>query len=257
MKARDLIEAGLFYIGVPAATLYPLGFAGLFLQLWSDQLFPYYDYNTLWNAVAMIPDTVVIGTGIHLLFLSLFATLLSADAAWLTFNILGKQSTDEEEPVDRRARRTLWRLFLLSLLPITAFLAYNSVYVNDPYDVLLLAAFLALSVGGGILVGSVRVRGRQEWFRPTLAAAYIATVFAALCLATLDTPNLPLVEVNAKQDSAIPDCSELPKERTFVKVSEASNLMYLYNDSGFFASYLSDIKPVRYLKTCASLRTHR
>ena len=258
MQTRDLVEATLFYIGAPAATLYPLGFAGLFLQLWSDQFFPYYDYATLWSAVAMIPKIEVMGTGLVLLYLSLFATLLSAGFAFLTFNILSKRHTVDEEPRNQRIRRrSLWSLFLLSLLPFTAFLAYNTVHVNDWYDVPLLTGFLVFSAGGGIWVGGVRARGEAEWFRTALIAAYVGALFAALCLATLDAPDLPLVEVNAKHDAAVPDCSELPQNSTFVKVSEAPNLMYLYNQSGFFASHVSDIKPVRYLKACKSLRTQR
>ena len=93
MKARDLLEAVLFYVGVPAATLYPLGFMGVFLQLWTDQFFPYYDYKTLWDAVATIPKAEVVGTGMVLLSLSLIASMLSAGVGWLTFSIFHEQPT--------------------------------------------------------------------------------------------------------------------------------------------------------------------
>ena len=53
MKAKDVVEVALLYVGVPAVTLYPLGFIGLFIQLWRDNFFPYYDFNMIWNAVAM------------------------------------------------------------------------------------------------------------------------------------------------------------------------------------------------------------
>jgi hypothetical protein len=46
MKVKDLIETLLLYIGVPAFTLYPLGFVALGVQMWKDPFFPYYDYNT-------------------------------------------------------------------------------------------------------------------------------------------------------------------------------------------------------------------
>jgi hypothetical protein len=110
------------------------------------------------------------------------------------------------------------------------------------------------SIGGGVLIGHVKVRGHDEWFFPGLAAAYVAAVFAAVCVAALNAPTLPLVEVNAESDF-LPDCSELPKDRTFVKVSEAPNLLYLYNESGFFALSVFDVQPLRYHKDCPVLRT--
>ena len=38
---RDVVGGFLFYFGIPAATLYPLGFVALSLQLWRDPDFPY------------------------------------------------------------------------------------------------------------------------------------------------------------------------------------------------------------------------
>jgi hypothetical protein len=256
-KTRDLVEALLFYVGVPAATLYPLGFAGLFFQMWSDQLFPYSDFDTLWDAVATIPSTQVVGTGVVLLGLSLIATLLSAGVAWATFEILRKRHSADEDPSDRRIRRILRSLFVLSLLPPAAFVAYNTVYVNDRYDVLCLAGFIAFSAGGGVLVGDIKSRAAQEWLRPALGAAYIGAVFAALCIATLDTPNLPLVRINSPPDDTTLNCSELPKDRTFVKVAQSSNVIYLYNKSGLVAYYIAEIQPIRYIGSCAWLRTQR
>lgn len=251
MKVRDLVELGLLYVGVPAVTLYPLGFVGLFVQMWRDEFFPYYDFNTLWNAVAMVPNTVVVGTGVQLLYFSVVATLLGVGVASLTLNFLRTgHAADEEHGEQRR----LWSFYLVVLLPVAAFLAYRSVYVNDRYDVLFLAGFLMFSAGAGVLIGHVRARGHDQWFFPGLAAAYRAAVFAALCIAALDTPTLPLVEVKAESD-IVPDCSELPKDRIFVKVSEAPNLLYLYNESGFFALSVFDVRPLRYHKDCPVLRT--
>jgi hypothetical protein len=107
------------------------------------------------------------------------------------------------------------------------------------------------------LIGHVKARGHDQWFFPGLATAYVAAVFAALCVAALDAPTLPLVEIRAESD-VLPDCSELPKDRTSVKVYEAPNLLYLYNESGFFAfSVFSvfDVQPLRYHKDCPALRT--
>ncbi|MBA3473111.1 MAG: hypothetical protein H0T57_07755 [Rubrobacter sp.] len=251
MKVKDLVEVALLYVGVPAVTLYPLGFVGLFIQLWRDNFFPYYDFNTIWNAVAIVPNTVVVGTGVQLLYFSLIATLLGVGVASLASSFLAKRRAAEKEPGNWKG---WWLLYLLVLLPAAAFLAYNSVYVDTRYDVLFLAGFLAFSAGGGVLIGHVKVRGHDQWFFPGLAAAYVAAVFAALCIAALDAPTLPLVEVKAESD-VLPDCSELPKDRTFVKVSEAPNLLYLYNESGFFALSVFDVQPLRYHKDCPVLRT--
>lgn len=38
---RDVFGGLLFYVGIPTATLYPLGFVALSLQLWRDPDFPY------------------------------------------------------------------------------------------------------------------------------------------------------------------------------------------------------------------------
>jgi hypothetical protein len=129
------------------------------------------------------------------------------------------------------------------------------VHVNDRYNVLCLAGLLAFSAGGGILVETIKDRVREEWFRPALEAAFIGAVFAALSIATTDTPNLPVVEINASKGAkagVIPDCSNLPKDRTFVKVAQSSNVLCIYNDSGLFAVYIAEIQPIRYLPACTS-----
>jgi len=251
MKVKDIVEVALLYVGVPAVTLYPLGFVGLFIQLWRDNFFPYYDFNMIWNAVAMVPHIEVVGTGVQLLYFSLVATVLGVGVASLTSSFLAKRRAAEKEPGNWKG---WWLLYLLVLLPAAAFLAYNSVYVDAWHDILFLAGFLVFSTGGGVLIGHVKVRGHDQWFFPGLASAYVAAVFAALCIAALNAPTLPLVEVNAESD-VLPDCSELPKDRTFVKVSEAPNLLYLYNESGFFALSVFDVQPLRYHKDCPVLRT--
>ncbi len=191
------------------------------------------------------------GTGVQLLYFSPVATLLGIGVASLTSSFLAKRRAAEKEPGKWKG---WWLLYLLILLPAAAFLAYNSIYANAWYDILFLASFLVFSTGGGVLIGHVKVRGHDQWFFPGLAAAYVAAVFAALCIAALNAPTLPLVEVKAESD-ALPDCSELPKDRTFVKVSEAPNLLYLYNQSGFFALSVFDVQPLRYHKDCPVLRT--
>ena len=81
MNFKDLLQSLLFYVGIPAATLYPLGFAALAIQLWNDPLFPYYDFDTVWYAVTLVPKTQVIGSALKLIFISLAATAVGAGIA--------------------------------------------------------------------------------------------------------------------------------------------------------------------------------
>src|SRR5215210_9443096 len=80
---RDILGGVLFYFGIPAFTLYPLGFMALSLQLWRDPDFPYnwassgLNFAMLWYAASLVPKVVVIGTGVRLLFISLLSTILS------------------------------------------------------------------------------------------------------------------------------------------------------------------------------------
>jgi hypothetical protein len=67
MNFKDFIQSLLFYVGIPAVTLYPLGFAALAIQLWRDPLFPYYDFDTVWYAVTLVDNTQVIGTALKLI----------------------------------------------------------------------------------------------------------------------------------------------------------------------------------------------
>ena len=68
-RTTNLVQLGLLYVGIPAVTLCPLGFVGLAIQLWRDPFFPYTDFTTIWEAVALIDETVVIATGIRLIYL--------------------------------------------------------------------------------------------------------------------------------------------------------------------------------------------
>ena len=70
MKGKDLVELALLYVGVPVVTLYHLGVVGLFVRMWRDNFFPYYYYDAIWNAVAIVIKTLVVGTGVELLFFS-------------------------------------------------------------------------------------------------------------------------------------------------------------------------------------------
>src|SRR5918911_765570 len=87
-KTKGVAELALVYIGIPGATLYPLGLLALLIQLLRDPHFPYYDPVTAWTAVSVIPQTVVIWTGIWLVFLSLFTALVGMEVYYLTLLLL-------------------------------------------------------------------------------------------------------------------------------------------------------------------------
>ena len=73
-NVRSLAESVLFYAGIPAALLYPLGVLAVGIQLWLDPLFPYVRLDTVWVAVSLVPERVVIGSGIRLLLFALLST---------------------------------------------------------------------------------------------------------------------------------------------------------------------------------------
>src|SRR3712207_3893846 len=129
-STKSIAQLVLLYIGIPGATLYPLGLIALLIQLLRDPSFPFYDPVTAWGAVSVIPQTVVIWTGIWLVFLSLFTALVGAQVYYVTLLLLSQwqkrrksSSGSSENASDRREiRRVLrWSLYLLPLLPLAIF----------------------------------------------------------------------------------------------------------------------------------------
>ena len=82
-SVRSIAESALFYVGIPAAALYPLGVLGIGIQLWRDPLFPYSRLDTVWVAVSLVPERVVVGTGIRLLFLALVSVTFAVGVSVL------------------------------------------------------------------------------------------------------------------------------------------------------------------------------
>ena len=96
-RVRSLAEAVLFYVGIPAALLYPLGVLGVGLQLSKDPLFPYSRLDTVWIAVSLVPERVVIGTGIRLLFFALVSTAFGIGVSVLVVRgliLLGREPAE-------------------------------------------------------------------------------------------------------------------------------------------------------------------
>lgn len=245
-RTREIAELGLLYVGVPAVTLYPLGFVGLGIQLWRDPFFPYTDLTTIWQAVSLVPETVVIATGLELIYLSLVATTLGAGIASLTSAFLGKRRRSNDGGDGQEgSSRGLESLFLLVLLPVALFMIWSSVPIDGWNEVGYLAGFVLFSAGGGALVGYIRTQGRDEWFFPGLVGAYIGAILAALCIAGLITPGLALVETDTEPSVASSDCSEATG-RTFVKLEEGLMYWHLYNEEGLFAVPHEELHLVEY-----------
>src|SRR5215203_5350739 len=238
MNFKDLVQSLLVYVGIPAVTLYPLGFAALAIQLWNDPLFPYYDFATIWYAVTLVPKTVVVGTALELILLSLSTTVLSTVAALMVLRSLLRRrglSLQEIEELPERKGMGRWAIYLLILvvMVVAALILLYELILDTWGDLIALIGFLVLSVGVGILVGALRARGSERLFPTGLAVAYAGAVLAALCYAAINPPSLPLVRIDA-QFGVTPSCSKMT-EKSFVVLSADSSYWHMFNKEGLYA----------------------
>jgi hypothetical protein len=244
MNFKDLVQSLLFYIGIPAATLYPLGFAALAIQLWNDPLFPYYDFKTVWYAVTLVQKTQVVGTGFRFIFLALFTTALSAGAALLISRSLHRRrGLSVEEKLEGRGRKKLWGLYLLILLPIAVIIASSGLVIDTLGDVIALVGFLVLSAMAGVLIGYARVQANENSGPTRLVVPYVGAVLAALCLAAIYPPSLPLIRVDA-QPGVTPRCEV--SDKTFVLLGTSSSYWHAYNKDGLFGLPDEELRVVQY-----------
>jgi peptidoglycan/LPS O-acetylase OafA/YrhL len=261
IKPRDLVEGGLLYIGIPAVTLYPLGFIALGVQLWRDPSFPYHDFTTIWEAVSLIPQRVVVATGIRLIYTSLIATILGAAIGGLFFELLlwrRKGTGEEGSRLESLRRSHLWSIPLLLLLPLLASpllirgdLPIDSRHDNDAFYV---TGFVIFALVGGGIFNLVRSRRRDDWFILGLGTAYTAAIFAAMCLAATQTPALSLVRVHVPEHgiSGAEACSDDIHGNTYVKLEEGLFYWHLYNKEGLFAIPETELHRIEYVH-CADL----
>jgi hypothetical protein len=99
-RVRSLVESVLFYVGIPAALLYPMGVLGVGIQLWRDPLFPYARLDTVWVAVSLVPERVVIGTGIRLLLFALLSAAFGVGVSVLLVRgllLLGREPAETSD----------------------------------------------------------------------------------------------------------------------------------------------------------------
>lgn len=259
-KTKTVAELALVYIGIPGVTLYPLGLVALLIQLLRDPHFPYYDPVTAWTAVSIIPKTVVIGTGIGLIYLSVFTALVGMEVYYLTFLLLHhwqkrkNPSSSSENSSDRReSRRVLrWSLYLLPLLPVVMLSAIGDVNFDQPVDSIFLFGFILFSCGGGVLAGYIREHRYHHGPFSGLVVAYIGAILAALCISALSDPGLPQVEIETAQVGTPLDCSEASDKQRFVMLAQSGPYLYVYNKEGLFAFTMDTTHHIRYRDTLNS-----
>lgn len=263
MQLKGLVEGTLLYVGLPAVTLYPLGFIALGVQMWRDPAFPYRDFTTIWEAVALIPETVVMATGIRLIYVSVVATILGAAVAGMLLSLVrryrkGGDDSEGSSPGRAPLGRSLWSIMLLLLLPLAV--ASTFIWGDRPVadgradnDLLYVSGFVLFALGGGALIDYARNRRREGWFLPGLVAAYAAAILAAMCLAATQTPALSIIRADVPESGiGTEDCGGAIRGDTYVKLDEGLSHWHLYNEEGLFAVPHEDLRYVEY-QHCAEL----
>ncbi len=246
---RNILGGALFYIGIPAATLYPLGFMALSLQLWRDPEFPYnwavsgLDFSMIWYAASLVPNVIVIGIGVRLLLLSVVSTVLSMCIASATMLMLQKWKLDQSwaagegqddvaeyflsrwEHLNRWERR-FWHLSLLVLLPLVILWLWSEFPLDHWYDLPFLGGYFTFSALGGVVLGYIRFWGYDRWMHHGVALAFAGSIFAGLCLSALELPHdLPYVEPQASQSWP----ESLPSGSRYRFLGSDPNNLHIYN----------------------------
>jgi hypothetical protein len=245
-KVRSLAESVLFYVGIPAALLYPLGVLGVGIQLWRDPLFPYSRLDTVWVAVSLVPEKVVLGTGIRLLFFALVSLTFGVGVSVLLVRgllLLGRQPAEVSAVGKGGPRR--WMLYLLLLMPLAVVGIWTSVRVSNATELAFFVGFFVFSAAAGLVFGYVRWASSEERFYLTMAAAYVGGIAAAICLAATQTPPLPLVEIRADRNAPVA-CSEVPTNNMFVMLDRSDSFLYLYNNKGLISLPEGEAETVRF-----------
>jgi hypothetical protein len=173
-KVRSLAESAIFYVGIPAALLYPLGVLGVGIQMWADPLFPYSRLDTVWTAVSLVPEKMVIGTGIRLLFFALESTAFGIGASVLVVRALilvGRQPAQASAVGKGGPRR--WMLYLLLLMPLAVVGVWNSVRVSNATELAYFIGFFVFSAGAGLVIGYVRWMSAESSYYLSVLAVYV------------------------------------------------------------------------------------
>jgi hypothetical protein len=245
-RVRSFAESVLFYVGFPVAALYPLGVLGVGIQLWRDPLFPYTRLDTVWVAVSLVPERVVIGTGIRLLLFALVSAAFGVGVSVLLVRgllLLGRNPAEASDVGKGGPRR--WMPYLLLVMPLSVVVLWKSVRVSDATELAYFVGFFVFSAAAGLAFGWMRWASSAERFYLTMAAAYLGGVAAAICLAATQTPPLPLVETRADKNATLA-CKEVPTKDMFVMLDRGDSYLYLYNKKGLLSLPEGDAETVRF-----------
>jgi hypothetical protein len=234
-RVRSLVESALFYVGMPAAALYPLGVLGIGIQLWRDPLFPYSRLDTVWTAVSLVPERVVVGTGIRLLFFALLSTAFGIGVSVLVVRaliLLGRNPAKASGVGKGGPRR--WMLYVLLLMPLAVVGIWTSVRVSNATEFTYFVGFFAFSAAAGLVIGYVRWMSAEWSYYLSVLAVYVGGIAAAICLAATQTPPLPLVEIKAERNTTLA-CSKVPSKNMLVMIDRSDSFLYLYNKEGLLS----------------------
>ena len=210
--------------------LYPLGFLALCLQILRDPGFPSSYFSTAWYAASWIPLMVVIGTAVHVLFLSLVFSYVGLCISTLVIAVVRRVRGRDRAGLERW--RWFWRLaIVIGLTPAIIFTGRYSERLDfGPIDWVFLTLAALFSLGVGMLVGFLRMQHRSRWFWRGLALSYGMAVVAALCLAAVEYPALPQAELYPPGSDG---SSNTPRERMpemFQVLGHTEGRWYVYND---------------------------
>jgi hypothetical protein len=234
-RVRSLAESVLFYVGIPAALLYPLGVLGVGLQMSMDPLFPYSRLDTVWTAVSLVPEKVVIGTGIRLLSFALVSTAFGIGVSVLVVRgliLLGREPAESSAVGKGGPRR--WMLYLLLLMPLAVVGIWTSVRVSNATELAYFIGFFVFSAAVGLVIGYVRWMSAESSYYLSVLVVYVGGIAAAVCLAATQTPPLPLVEIKAERNTTLA-CSKVPTKNMFVMLDRSDSFLYLYNKEGLLS----------------------
>ena len=228
ISVRDVAGAFLFYIGIPAIALYPVGAVLLWLQINNAY---HHGFVASWYAVALVPQTLVatLGASVVLapftlvfLLVPLLLTFLLTSFYYAEMQVSGVFWRIERHAFVRALAVMLIAIYVvfqaLVSFNITAeLLPWGQVEISNPKTGVV--GFLTrqtpflVATGGGALAGyllakdrhrSKRMRDQQEtpshshsfhrWALRGLLAAYAANIIFALGYFGIMRPFLPNVE---------------------------------------------------------------
>lgn len=243
---RNRLESFAVYVGIPAVTLYPLGFAALWLQiLITDGNFPSVDLDTAWYAASLVPKVVVVRTGLFVLFLSLIFSALGFSTAMLIFNVLHWwREYGVLKPLLKRSPQIAG--IGLLVIAIVSYFQYN--YINTTFERIFLISIALPALLPGFLIGYLRVEKKGKWPFRWLAIAYVGAMVGALGHAVQYYPALPMVEIKAPESTSSYEVSEVPEARGFFTLlSYDENYWFVYSqDARLEAIPTGDAQIVRF-----------